>query len=137
MQLVREGFGEKSTEGKLFVNGTFECYTLEDKDRKLEDGGEKVYGKTAIPRGKYNVITSYSNRFKKILPLIEDVPGFTGVRIHPGNTSEDTEGCILVGQNNDSDTDDFIGSSRLAFVVLRDKLLQALMSDEEVTLEIV
>lgn len=137
MQLVRDGFGEQSTEGKLFVNGTTECDTLEDKDRKLEDGGEKVYGETAIPRGIYEVETSMSNRFKKVLPILLDVPGFTGVRIHPGNTSKDTEGCILVGTNMGSNTDNFVGHSRVAFTELMDKITLALIAGERVTLEIV
>ena len=85
LQLIRETFTDKSTEGRLFVNGTFQCYTLEDTDRKLEDGGVKEYGITAIPRGVYDMELTMSNRFKVILPLIKDVPGFTGVRIHKGN----------------------------------------------------
>lgn len=137
IQLVRENIGEKATEGKIFLNGTFECYTLEDKDRKLEDGGEKVYGKTAIPRGTYDIVVTMSNRFGRKLPLLKDVPGFTGVRIHPGNSSKDTEGCILVGAMNANEDDDFIGQSRLAFDKLYDRIASALDDGEEVTIEIV
>lgn len=137
MQLVREDFGDTATEGRLWVNGAFECYTLEDKDRELEDGGKKIYGKTAIPKGIYTVIVTYSNRFKKQLPLLLDVDGFEGVRIHPGNTSEDTEGCILVGVNKVEGNDDFIGSSRVAFDKLLPQILAAISRDEVVTLEIV
>ena len=134
LQLIREHLSDKSTEGKLYLNGEFECYTLEDKDRHLEDGeNEKVYGKTAIPRGEYEIDLTMSNRFQKILPLLKDVPGFTGVRIHPGNTSEDTEGCILVGQTATKDDDDFIGKSRLAF----DALMAKLETAERITIEIV
>lgn len=130
IQLVRERFTDKTTIGRMFVNGTFECYTLEDKDRYLEDGGEKVYGKTAIPRGTYEIELTMSNRFKKILPLLKNVPYFTGVRIHTGNFAEDTDGCILVGT---TDGDDFIGHSRDAFNALYEK-----MKDEErITIEIV
>lgn len=60
---------------------------------------KKVYGKTAIPAGTYNVIWNYSNKFKKTMPLIENVPGFEGIRIHAGNTHEDSYGCILLGEN--------------------------------------
>jgi len=137
IQLVRESFTDKATEGKLFVNGTFECYTLEDKDRKLEEDGEKVYGKTAIPRGSYEVVVTHSNRFKKDLPLLLDVPQFEGVRIHSGNTSRDTEGCILVGSINHEDHDDFVGASKAAFKPLMEKLQEALSNEEEVILEIV
>ena len=137
IQVVREYYGDKATEGKMFINGTFECHTLEDTDRGLEKGGEKVYGKTAIPKGKYNMILTYSNRFKQILPLIEDVPNYSGIRIHKGNTSANTEGCILVGNKNSSHGDDFIGSSKVAFEHLMPQLIAAKGRDEEVTIEIV
>ena len=94
------------TIGKLYINGTYECDTLEDKDRgltkfmKLEDiKSKKVYGKTAIPTGKYQVIWSYSAKFKKSLPLLLNVPSYEGIRIHSGNTDADTLGCILLGEN--------------------------------------
>lgn len=137
LQLVREGFTDKATEGKLFVNGAFKCYTLEDFDRRLEDGGEKVYAETAIPRGTYNVVLSMSPRFKKVLPLLENVPGFTGIRIHTGNKSADTEGCILVGSSNASNTDDWIGGSVAAMKPLMSKLEAAAERGEEITIEIV
>lgn len=137
LQLVREGFTDKATEGKLFINGTFECYTLEDFDRRLEDGGEKVYAGTAIPRGTYTIVLSMSPRFKKVLPLLEDVPGFTGIRIHTGNKSADTEGCILVGSVNTSNTDDWIGGSVAAMKPLMSKLEDATKRGEEITIEIV
>ena len=87
------------TLGRLIVEGKLYGYTCEDKDRKLEENpGAKIKGRTAIPRGLYRMTLSFSNRFQKMLPLLEDVPGFTGVRIHGGNTSEDTEGCILLGK---------------------------------------
>ena len=85
LQLVRESFTNKSTEGKLFVNGIFYCYTLEDMDRYLEEGEIKIYGKSAIPRGTYKVKITPSIRFKQSLPLLYDVPQFTGIRIHSGN----------------------------------------------------
>lgn len=131
MQLIREEFTDKSSIGDLFVNGTKECYTLEDKDRHLEDGiNEKVYGKTAIPRGIYEIELTYSNRFKRVLPLLKDVPGFEGIRIHPGNTDEDTDGCILVGTIKSKD---FVGHSRLAF----DKLFEKMKDEDRITIEII
>lgn len=83
--------------GTLVVGKLFICDTLEDEDRKLEAGGIKVKGQTAIPRGIYKVQVAYSPRFGKPLPLVMDVPQFEGVRIHGGVDEEDTEGCILVG----------------------------------------
>lgn len=137
LKLIRESFTNKATEGKLYINGELECYTLEDKDRSLEDGGEKVYGETAIPRGIYTVQLTYSNRFKTILPLLLDVPQFTGIRIHKGNYSKDTDGCILVGAVNTNDKDDFIGSSKVAFDKLFSKMKEAEAIDEKITIEIV
>ena len=88
----------KHNYGKFFVDKLFFGETLEDNDRYLEAGGEKVYGDTAIPRGRYRVTLSMSRRFGRIMPEIHDVPGFTGVRIHGGNTDVDTHGCPLLGQ---------------------------------------
>lgn len=86
------------TLGRLFVDGMMYGFTCEDKDRKLEENpGAKIQKRTAIPRGLYRLTLSFSNRFKKVMPLIVDVPGFEGVRIHGGNTHEDTEGCPLLG----------------------------------------
>ena len=75
------------------------CDTLEPTWRDYKGGKLKIPKKSAIPEGKYRVLTTYSLRFRKFLPLLVGVPGFEGVRIHAGNTSRDTEGCILVGQN--------------------------------------
>ncbi len=120
LHLVRRDFTEISTIGTLYVDGVFECWTLEDRARE----GPKVYGKTAIPEGTYKVIITPSARFKRDLPLLMDVPGFTGVRIHPGNTAADTEGCILVGQEYKIGSD-FIGKSRIAFDALFARLKEA------------
>ena len=81
------------TIGELSVDGNYICDTLEDRVRPT---GEKVYGETAIPYGTYTVTLSYSNRFKKTMPEILNVPNFSGIRIHCGNSSKDTEGCLLV-----------------------------------------
>lgn len=93
------------TIGKMYIDGKYFCDTLEDtvrdlnKNGKFDNGEKKIYGKTAIPYGKYDVKWTYSNKFKKYMPLLMNVPSFEGIRIHSGNTAEDTQGCILVGEN--------------------------------------
>ncbi len=101
--LKRDVFADKFTLGSLLIDGKHFGFTCEDRDRKLEDGGEKVYGETAIPRGKYKVIVSYSQRFKKPMPEVLGVKGFEGIRIHGGNTSEQTLGCPLLGSMRTAD----------------------------------
>lgn len=96
IQIKRHFKGPQYTVGRLFVDGIYECDTLEDTVRP---DGVKIAGQTAIPAGTYKVTITYSPRFKKMLPLLHNVPNFTGVRIHTGNTHEDTDGCILVGYN--------------------------------------
>ena len=82
LELKRLERTEKSTIGELYVNGKFECYTLEDVERK-----EKVFGETAIDKGTYQVVVTYSNAFKQNMPLLLNVPKFQGIRIHSGNTA--------------------------------------------------
>ena len=96
----------KYTIGKLYIDGEYFCDTIEDADRGLTQTmtdaqikSKKVYGQTAIPTGTYRVIISYSNKFKRQMPLLLNVPGFLGIRIHSGNTEKDTEGCLIVGKN--------------------------------------
>ena len=91
--------------GNLYINGTLFCNTLEDPNRdlnkngKFDNGETKVYGNTCIPFGKYKIVITYSAKFKRELPLLLKVPSFEGIRIHRGNTTKDTLGCILVGEN--------------------------------------
>lgn len=96
LTLKRNFKGADYTIGKLYIDGHYFCDTLEDTVRPAN---KKIAGKTAIPAGNYKVIKSYSPRFKKILPEILNVPNFTGVRIHAGNTAKDTDGCVLLGLN--------------------------------------
>lgn len=98
LKLKRKALEPEYTIGDLFINGEFFCNTLEDTYRDLSKE-KKIPGKTAIPYGKYEVILNYSPRFKKELPRLLNVSHFDGVLIHGGNTPEDTEGCILVGEN--------------------------------------
>lgn len=92
--------GEAYTPGILYADGLRFSFTCEDEDRMLEKAGvdRKVYGRTAIPRGRYRVEVSWSHRFGKLLPAVLDVPGFSGIRFHGGNRAEDSLGCILVGK---------------------------------------
>jgi hypothetical protein len=103
LKLVREYFTPTETLGSLYIDDKFFCYTLEDKDRgllqsdKLEETiAKKIKTVTAIPYGKYKVSVTMSNRFKRPMPLIYDVPGFEGIRLHGGNTHFSTEGCPLI-----------------------------------------
>ena len=105
LTLTRTQKFARATIGELAIEGQFECFTLEDVIRSM-----KVKGKTAIPEGSYPVSLTESPRFSdryekrglgRIVPLIESVPGFVGVRIHVGNTAEHTDGCILVGTSWD------------------------------------
>ena len=102
----REFFSETETLGSMYIDGKFFSYTLEDYDRKLkqnqsstEIAHKKIYGKTAIASGDYRVILSISNRFKRLMPEVLNVKGFSGIRIHGGNTHLNTDGCILVAKN--------------------------------------
>lgn len=95
--LVRDEFQALRTLGTLYADAGMIGYTCEDTDRHLEDGGEKVQDKTAIPRGIYRVVMSWSPHFKRFLPELLEVPKFEYVRIHGGNTEADTRGCILIG----------------------------------------
>lgn len=108
MNIILDRIAKKSkyTIGKLYINGEYFCDTIEDTDRGLTQTmtdaqikSKKVYGQTAIPTGTYRVIISYSNKFKRQMPLLLNVPGFLGIRIHSGNTEKDTEGCLIVGKN--------------------------------------
>jgi hypothetical protein len=109
--LVRKYFNEEYTIGKLSADNVYLCDTLEDKVRDLQDrnhdgdfndpGEGKVYGKTAIPYGRYQILFTYWKKHNRMAPLLQNVPGFTGIFIHSGNTAADSEGCILPGENKE------------------------------------
>ena len=111
MLLKRRWYSDRSTIGALTL-GDFSCFTLEDRVR---EPGVKVQDKTAIPAGRYRVVVDFSQRFQRRMPLLLDVPMFTGIRIHSGNTAQDTRGCILVGEWR---APDWVGDSRRAFADL-------------------
>ena len=121
LDLKRTTHTKESTIGELFVDEVFECFVLEDIVRPV--AAPKVYGKTAIPAGSYRVLVTMSNRFRRLMPLLVNLPGGDihfgsqriddcGVRIHSGNTAADTEGCLLLGLDKKVD---FVGRSRDAY----------------------
>ena len=117
--------GDRNIIGDLFIDGVFYCHTLEDEKRA---DGTKVYGETAIPVGVYVVKLTYSPRFKRKMPLLIDVPMFKGIRIHGGNNSKNTLGCILVAFKTDL---------KRIWSTAEKKLTQKLQqSDKEITIEI-
>ena len=106
IELVRIAFKDTYTIGKLYVDGKYFSDVIEDKDRGLDSSmteseilKNKVKGETAIPTGHYVINITYSPKYKRMMPLLLDVKGFSGIRIHSGNTAKDTEGCLIVGKN--------------------------------------
>jgi len=137
LEVRREPSAHGCTLGSLYVDGEFECFTLEDVIREVALQPValwKIPGETAIPSGTYRVIVNMSNRFQRLLPLLVDVPGFAGVRIHSGNCAADTEGCILVGRRRGVAT---ILDSRLAFEALFAKIQSAIGRGEAVQVRVV
>ncbi len=117
LTLERLQFDEDCTIGKLYIDGEFRCFVLEDTVRENPIGlrpveAWKIHGKTAIPYGTYQIVITMSARFGRPLPLLLDVPGFTGIRIHPGNSAVDTDGCLLPGLDLYPKS---VGRSRIAF----------------------
>lgn len=131
LRLERRIFTDDVTVGELYIDNEFYCYVLEDAIRDV-----KIYGKTAIPKGTYKVVLTMSNRFKVILPLLEAVPGFEGIRIHAGNTNVDTDGCLLVGLGLQRDMNEKldwrITQSRIALA----RVLTKLRNDKDITIEV-
>ena len=128
IRVMREPSINDTTLGSLFIDDHWQCHTLEDVIRPT---GNKVRNKTPIPPGRYKLILSMSNRFKKIMPEVLDVPMFTGIRIHSGNTAKDTAGCLLVGQTRSLETRS-IGRSRFAYTALMLKLTAAVKSGDTI-----
>lgn len=138
LELHRKVYLEDRTLGELYVNGVKFCDTLEDRDRGLgqalpleQNIALKIKKQTAIPKGEYVVVISFSNRFQKLLPELLSVPAFGGIRIHPGNAPEDTDGCILVGRLSNNK----VVSSRDTFGKLFTLLVKA-NKTEKITIEV-
>ena len=144
LTVVRTQFGTDATNGILLVDGVFECYTLEDQYQAV-----KVMHETCIPEGTYDIkfrtVGSFSERYKKKygnahygMLHLQDVPNFTYILIHAGNTDEHTSGCLIVGetqQDLDLSDDGFIGHSGKAYLKLYNKVAKELLLGKEVTIE--
>jgi len=126
--LERDICNDEYTLGEMSIDGEFFCFTCEDAIRD-----KKIKGQTAIPEGKYEIVLTWSNKFQKVLPLLKDVPNFDGIRIHSGNTKEDTAGCILVGLTRLTHG---VGRSRDAMAKLMPLLQSAKDSGEFIEIEI-
>lgn len=140
LELKRIAKRDDYTIGNLSVDGAYFCDTLEDTDRGIDWGMSsrdiayrKIKAKTAIPTGKYEVRLTLSPRFGRVLPLLMNVKCFEGVRIHPGNSPEDTEGCILVGLNKVKGQ---VIESRKTFDTLYRMLADEVKRDKRIFIEI-
>lgn len=128
LHLARKPSYKDATLGALAINGIFFCWILEDVVRET-----KVPGKTAIPAGTYLIDLTWSPRFKRVLPVLLGVRGFDGVRIHPGSTSADTEGCLLPGYQRH---ENWVNQSRAAFNDLFARLEKAKAAGETISITI-
>lgn len=136
LTLIRTVFTKVSTTGVLYIDGVKECFTLEDTVREIPlipVSMWKKAGETAIPRGTYKIVINMSPKYHKEMLMLEEVKGFSGVRIHSGNVAEDTEGCILVGTTVSKDR---VNNSVDAMKALYPKIKKALDNNEEVTITI-
>lgn len=105
MTLLRQPSQGGTTLGELQIDGEFECYTLEDEIRDVDGelaADQKIYGETAIPARRYRITLENSPRFGPDTLTVNNVPGFTGVRMHAGTTKEDTLGCVILGDHVDA-----------------------------------
>lgn len=125
IRVLRIDGDAERTIGLMVVDGVFTNYTLEDPVRT----GPKIPGKTAIPIGRYEVTITHSQRFDRPLPLLLDVPDFSGIRIHAGNTAADTSGCILVGISRGPDA---VLESLSALALLQREIRRALEAGDHV-----
>ena len=128
LRVIREPSTVAATMGILLIDGVFTCWTLEDVVREV-----KIPGETAIPAGRYAVRLSLSQRFQKLLPEVLAVPGFTGIRIHAGNTQADTHGCVLVGRVRAVDR---VEESKLALMHVMEQLRRATTAGDPITITI-
>ena len=133
LSVIRKAYRDTYTIGKMYINGEYFCDTLEDKVRVMNSINDKIKGETAIPAGTYKITLEMSPRFKRKLPLLHDVPYFSGILIHRGNTAKDTHGCILVGENKVKGQ---VINSTKAEVALMDILTKAVSKGDTIVIEV-
>ena len=134
--LVRRPTVKDTTIGDVTLNDSPVCCTCEDTIREVPGVPVHVWkqpGRTAIPQGIYRIVVTQSARFHRALPLLLDVPGFTGVRIHAGNTNADTDGCILAGM---SQSGGVLFRSRDAVAAWQARIETALLAGQVVLLDV-
>lgn len=137
LELRRMVFTADSTQGELYINGVFECYTLEDRFRPGDIFKVKIEHQTAIPTGVYSVIIDFSQRFGRLMPHVLDVPAFVGIRFHNGHDKENTDGCPLLGDLvGENWVGDKLPKPNRAFDRFFDKLKTALDSGEKCVISI-
>lgn len=144
LRLERRWFTEAATEGELLVDGAHECWTIEDASRGLkatmsleEIQRHKVYGLTALPVGEYRLELYASPKHGPDTLQLVEVPGFEHTQIHAANRAEELLGCIAVGIERTSPTDDWIGGSRTALTALRAKVVPRLRRGEQIWIQVV
>lgn len=130
LELFRTNLEQDYTLGEIRIDSVFECFTLEDPIRET-----KIQDDTAIPAGRYEIILNKSPKFGRIMPRLLDVPNFTGILIHKGNTKADTRGCILVGAGVDFDNNRLVHSTQ-AFEGLMTKLAMAVADGQQIHITI-
>ena len=133
LYIAQETNGDNPGLGQPLTKGLQICDTLEPTWRDYANGAYKVKGRSAIPEGRYAVVISWSPKMKQWLPILLGVPKFEGIRIHAGNCSEDTEGCILVGKNREVGK---VLDSRIWVHRLKQKIVEAKGRDEPVWITI-
>lgn len=133
LTLIRFASNLNDTLGLLFIDDKFAGFTLEDEYREV-----KVAGETRIPAGEYNIKYTYSPKYGKLMLEVMNVPNFTGIRIHPGNTEADTSGCLLIGNfcNYNPSGDSWIGESKIAYERVSALIIHALGKGESVVITI-
>lgn len=130
LKLERKYKQSTYTIGCLYIDGVYFCDTLEDTVRELNSIEDKIKHKTAILAGVYKVVVTMSPKFKRLLPLLLNVPFFEGIRIHKGNNENDTSGCIIVGENK-------IKGKVINSTYYEEKLVELLKNEEDIEIEII